>query len=192
VVKKPLLLFCFLLACLTPVDKVGEGDDPGECDDGIDNDQDGYLDQSDAGCLEEEMEIIPEVIVVWDVSSLRIDLSKSDSTANYNIGIVENAGDCLDESNCWTGEDCFQGFQQEDNTLLYCHPFYAGTTLDIEYGALPGEVNEGETTVFSDRSFRTVVTFILNDQRSGQDGSCWVWGADTSYYENYPKVCLEM
>ena len=32
-------------ACLTPVDKVGEGDDEGECTDGIDNDQDGIVDE---------------------------------------------------------------------------------------------------------------------------------------------------
>ena len=93
-------------ACLTPVDKVGEGDDEGECTDGIDNDQDGYLDQEDAGCPEIEQSISPSVLVFWDSQALRLELSGNQSETYYNFGIAETSGECLTEGGCWTGEDC--------------------------------------------------------------------------------------
>jgi len=184
---------CFLMSCLTPVDKVGEGDDPGECEDGIDNDGDGYLDDQDAGCPDVEEQITPNVVVTWDVAGIRLELSSGQSNSNYSFGIAENTGACLDDGSCWTGEDCFQGYETADgDILLYCHPLYGGNSLALEYGSLPELVNEGESTVFADASFQSVVTYILNDLRSSEEGSCWVWGADPSYYEDFAPICSEM
>lgn len=111
--------------------------------------------------------------------------------AEYYWGIAETNGDCLDsEEGCWTGEDCFRGFNTETGNLSYCHPI-SETGGSLVYGASPENVTEGADTVFSGDQFASIVTHIIHD-RSFTEGPCWIWGADWWYYDDYEKNCIEM
>ena len=131
--------------------------------------------------------------VSWGDSSVSLSLENAETGASYYWGIAENAGSCLtSEYGCWTGEDCFMGFDLTDGgNYLYCHEVGA-TGGSLSYGAAPDSVVEGGTTVFSSANFSTVVTYLLDNAASTEAESCWVWGADTTYYNGYGKTCVEM
>ena len=126
-------------------------------------------------------------------TEIKINVINGDENASYTLGITENFGDCLvSEWGCWTGEDCHHGFTLSENgTLSYCHPIDTSSAT-LTYGALPEEVIEGSTTVFGDSSFEELITYVLDQSSSIEDETCWIWGADTSYYTDFYNSCLEM
>lgn len=75
---------------------------------------------------------------------------------------------------CWTGEDCLNG--QEG--WAYCHPS-GRDGLELVYGADPNTLVEGEQTVFTAPEFGYVATYMVTRV---QDGSCWSFGHDPSYF----------
>jgi hypothetical protein len=142
---------------------------------------------------EQEEEVLPiEISVSWGDSSITLDLVNGDQGASYYWGLAENNGTCLTEGWCWTGEDCFMGYDlTEGGNYTYCHPVNTNGGM-LFYGASPDAVEAGSTTVFSSTSFSVDVTHILDNQASLEDESCWVWGADTNYYNGYEKDCQVM
>ena len=131
--------------------------------------------------------------VSWGDSSVDLSISDAEDGASYNWGVAENTGACLtSEYGCWTGEDCYMGYDlTSGGNYTYCHPVSA-TGGSLAYGASPDAVAEGMSTVFTDSAFSTVTTHILDNAASTEADSCWVWGADTSYYNGYDKSCVEM
>ena len=114
--------------------------------------------------------------VVWGETN--VSLSASGGPGAYWFGMAET----LDCDDCWTGEDCVFGYDASGTTLSYCHDAGdAGTTLT--YGGDPAALGAGET-VFKDSSHDGNVTYYLeSDTDFGGDGTCYIWGADTSYYD---------
>jgi hypothetical protein len=118
----------------------------------------------------------PTASVTWGGSS--VDLTVSGGPGAYWFGMAETTG-CDD---CWTGEDCVYGYDAGGTTLAYCHDG-GDTGTSLAYGGDAGALAAG-TTVFVDASFDGAVTYFLDsDSDFGGDGSCYVWGADTSYYD---------
>ena len=131
--------------------------------------------------------------VSWGEASVTLDLAVENGLdgADYYWGIAENTGDCVANDWCWTGEDCFAGYELESGDVLsYCHPI-SETGGDLSYGADTASVAEGLDTVFTSADFSSLTTHIVDD-RGSAEGPCWVWGADTSYYSGYEKTCTEM
>ena len=117
----------------------------------------------------------PSASVTW--GSRSVDLTVSGGPGAYWFGITESTCD-----DCWTGEDCIYGYSLGDGTVLaWCHD--AGDTgTSLTYGGSPIELDAG-TTVFPDATYDGKVTYYLeSDPEFGGDGSCYVWGADPSYY----------
>ena len=143
---------------------------------------------------EEEASWDDTVITVnWQSNGVTLEIENSDESGIYNWGITENAGSCLtSEWGCWTGEDCFMGFDlTSGGNLSYCHPVQEGRNT-ISYGASPDGVREGSSTVFGNASFSHLVTYVLDNYASFEEETCWTWGADTSYYNGFYKTCYEM
>ena len=182
----------------------------GDCTDGIDNDNDGYLDCEEALCQRwsecdeddtgaddtgvEDIEESMTVSVSWGDTELTLELTNADVAESYSLGIAENVGDCLSsEWGCWTGEDCHMGFDlnNDNGNLSYCHPLESDS-ISLAYGATPDDVVEGVTTVFGNNSFETLVTYVLDQVSSVEEETCWVWGADTNYYNGFYKSCIAM
>ena len=181
-----------------------EGDQQGDCTDGKDNDDDGFTDCDDNGCQNrpvcsstdtgvEDTDPEPELSVFWGSSSLELVIGNANPEATYNFGVVENAGVCLgSEWGCWTGEDCFRGYDLTDGSnLLYCHPV-RDTSLQLAYGAATYAVDEGSNTVFYSDEWSGFTTYLLDNAASSANNTCYTWGADTSYYNGYYKTCTEM
>ena len=142
---------------------------------------------------EEVADPTASISVDWGADSVTLTLAVENGLegASYFWGIAETSGSCLDsEWGCWTGEDCFRGFDTESGNLTYCHPVDA-TGGNLSYGATPDGVAEGMDTVFGSADFSSVTTHIVDDQGSAE-GPCWVWGADATYYSGYGKTCTEM
>jgi hypothetical protein len=140
----------------------------------------------------------PTPTVAWGEAGVSMEIADAEEGAAYTWGIVENFGECktLEEAGeigaCWTGEDCHRGYALNDGgQYLYCHPI-SGSSIELSYGAAPDAVQEGTTTVFGDATFSTVTTHILDNTVSQEAGSCWVWGADPTYYDGYAKTCNAM
>ena len=136
----------------------------------------------------------PDLAVDWAADAVTLNFSNPAEGGMYYWGIVENAGACLDSGSCWTGEDCFMGYDLQDNggNLLFCHP--VGTTgVTLAYGATGANTVEGETTTFNlaNGDYSVVTTYILDD-RASADAPCWTWGVDESYYSGYEKACTSM
>lgn len=120
--------------------------------------------------------IDPTASVTWGGDSVQVSIAGGPGA--YWFGMAETA-DCDD---CWTGEDCVYGYDASGTTLSYCHDG-TDTGTQLSYGGDAAALNAGET-VFTDASFDGKVTYYLeSDPDFGGDGSCYVWGADTSYYD---------
>ena len=138
---------------------------------------------------EDVVTVDPTFGVSWGDSSVSLSVTDGADGATYYWGITENGGDCGDA--CWTGEDCFMGYDLDSgDNLLFCHPVGA-TGVELSYGATGGDTEAGVTTTFGGAQFSTVVTYIVDD-RSSADAPCWTWGADTNYYNGYEKTCTAM
>ena len=190
-----------------------EGDQVGDCYDGEDNDEDGVTDCEDPGCFDKpacndtgwtqpdtgdtqdtdegEQELY-SLSLDWEFDGIQLGIAieYNPPSADYYWGIAETDGDCLTSQwGCWTGEDCFMGFEGEIS-YRYCHPIsengawllYGGDFLDLA---------EGSETIFSSPDFERLTTHIIDD-RGSTDGPCWVFGADPEYYDGYEKDCTEM
>ena len=118
----------------------------------------------------------PTASVTWGASSVDIDVAGGPGA--YWFGIAETA-DCDD---CWTGEDCVYGYSYGGTTFAYCHDG-GDTGTSLAYGGDATQLAAG-TTVFGSDDFDGKVTYYLESDRDfGGDGSCYVWGADNSYYD---------
>ncbi len=193
------------IACIPVEKETGETDTgtdeptPDEdCTNGTDDDGDGDADCDDSDCAD-ATECAVETSVAWTSTDIALTITNGDAAATYNWGIAENAGDCVDNGWCWTGEDCHLGYtvgttgqtHTAGDVLQYCHPASV-TGVTIAYGAQNQIAEEGQTTVFSNDSFSPNVTYILDNAASTEAETCWVWGIDPTYYSGYTKTCTEM
>jgi hypothetical protein len=152
---------------------IGQGDAAGDC-----QEDSGWYDTTstwygtDTGYYSE----IPEVGVEWTSSG--VELYVYGGAGAYWFGMAQTDG-CED---CWTGEDCVYGYEADGASLLYCHDAGDwGTSLT--YGGDRTALAAG-TTAFVDGTVAAGVTYFLeSDVSFGGDGSCYVWGADPSYYD---------
>lgn len=118
----------------------------------------------------------PTATVTWGGAS--VDVAISGGPGAYWFGMAETGG-CDD---CWTGEDCVYGYETGSGTLSYCHDG-GDTGTSLTYGGDAAGLAAG-TTVFTDASFDGNVTYMIeSDTAFGGDGSCYIWGNDTSYYD---------
>ena len=177
-----------------------EGQSPGDCDDGMDNDSDGLTDCDDDGCLDAS-ECDTEWLDDGDCSDEEdndddglIDCDDSDcagsgdcplgfevlwSASDVTLEITNSYTDhtfgmaqtaCSDPANCWTGEDCYLGFVNYN----FCHTTDDnGVTLQTVAGIT--DIIEGSTTLFYEGLHITY--YVANSSQ------CWVWGDDISYYK---------
>ena len=124
--------------------------------------------------------------VNWGSSSVILDIDASDvGEARLYWGIVETI-----YSDSWAGEDCLYGdYLSDDSRAYYCHPVQS-TGKTLYYGGNPANLMEGSETVFQQNSGENM-TYIL-DNRYADNGSCWVWGHDISYYDDYYKDCIAL
>jgi hypothetical protein len=164
-----------------------------ELDTAEEEEEEGEEEELDTAQEEEESETTTSVS--WAAGAVTLDIANGDETASYNWGLTENVGSCIDDGWCWTGEDCHTGYNETNGgNILYCHPV-SSSGGSLSYGASCDssgcDVIEGSTTVFDD-GFSDKITHILDNEASTEDGSCWVWGADTSYYDGFPKGCVNM
>jgi hypothetical protein len=125
----------------------------------------------------------PTASVTWGAAS--VDVTISGGPGAYWFGMAETVG-CDD---CWTGEDCVYGYDASGTTLAYCHDG-TDTGTSLTYGGNANALDAG-TTVFADAAFDGSVTYYLeSDPDFGGDGSCYVWGADNSYYDGLGCTAL--
>ena len=119
----------------------------------------------------------PSVSVNWGSGS--VDVAISGGPGAYWFGMAETAG-CSD---CWTGEDCIYGYTLGDGSVLaWCHDG-GDTGTSLTYGGDATNLAAG-TTVFGGAEFDGTVSYYLeSDPEFGGDGSCYVWGADVTYYD---------
>jgi len=146
-------------------------------DDDDDDDDSGYESDSDTDVDSDTDTDTPSVSVDWGGSSIDLDIDGGPGA--YWFGIAQTSTGSPED---WTGEDCIYGYEIGDGEVLsYCHDAGdSGTSLT--YGGNPTSLSAG-TTVFPDSSFSGEVTYYLeSDPDFGGDGSCFVWGQDTSYY----------
>jgi hypothetical protein len=124
----------------------------------------------------------PTASVTWGGSAVDVDVAGGPGA--YWFGMAETVG-CDD---CWTGEDCVYGYDGGGTTLAYCHDGGdSGTSLT--YGGNPSALSAGNT-VFSSASDGTVTYYLESDTDFGGDGSCYIWGADASYYDGLGCTAL--
>jgi hypothetical protein len=120
----------------------------------------------------------PSISYTWDGSGIRIELEDI-ATTGFDFGMAETS----DPTNGWFGEDCLHGSGGHQE----CHVFtgLAGSVASIHDEVQAGtkaldDVQSGSTTYF-DESFdeegRLTYVMVVDD------GSCWTWGHDPTYYE---------
>lgn len=108
----------------------------------------------------------------WAGGGLDVTLTGGDS-AGYWVGLAET--ECGGAA-CWTGEDCVYGYTTGSGTTYnFCHPASASGVFLQTVDSFEAIV-EGSTTI---HSASTVNTYFMEEVSTG---TCWVWGADTSYY----------
>lgn len=126
----------------------------------------------------------PTANIAWTETA--VELSASGGGGAWWFGMAEIVG-CDDD--CWTGEDCVYGYAASGTTLSYCHDAGDGAT-SLTYGGDPAALQAGET-VFTGPEFGDKVSYYLeSDIELGGDGSCYVWGADSSYYDGLGCTAL--
>lgn len=119
----------------------------------------------------------PAINYTWSDTGVTVELENIDTTG-FDFGMAET----IDMTNGWFGEDCLNG------TAGYqeCHVFtgLTGSLTSIYDDVQAGtkgldDVQSGSTTLF-EKSFEDGgrLTYIV----TVDDGTCWVWGQDTSYY----------
>jgi hypothetical protein len=119
----------------------------------------------------------PAINYTWDDTGIMVELENIDTTG-FDFGMAET----IDMTNGWFGEDCLNG------TAGYqeCHVFTGLTgSLTAIYDEVQAgtksldDVQSGSTTLF-EKSFEDGgrLTYVV----TVDDGSCWVWGQDTTYY----------
>jgi hypothetical protein len=169
----PVLLLSGLIAC---GDKDDDDEDDDDCEDSGECEDEDEDDGSTTGGTTTGGGGGPTVSVTWGGSSVDVDIAGGPGA--YWFGLAETSG-CDD---CWTGEDCIYGYQYSGGSLEYCHD--AGDTgTSLTYGGDATNLSAG-TTVFPDSSRDGAVTYYLeSDPEYGGDGNCFVFGADTSYYD---------
>jgi hypothetical protein len=155
------------LAALTACPGVDDDDDPGR---GRGENPCGW----DTACGDVDVDA-PSIDMTWDAEGVTVWISGMDTTG-FDFGIAETA----DGVNGWYGEDCLNG------TLGYnlCHVFnnsQSGTLLsvfdDVQSEADLDLVVAGETTLFH-QVFDGMLTYVVTID----NGECFVWGNDPSYY----------
>jgi len=109
--------------------------------------------------------------VNWAPAAVVLTITNAEPGDQFHFGLAQTA-QC--QQGCWTGEDCLYGLAP----WSYCHP--AGNEgVALVYGAEPDTLIEGQQTVFSHPNFVYVTTYIVTRE---QDGACWAFGEDPSYY----------
>ncbi|MEL6346206.1 MAG: hypothetical protein AAFV53_24055 [Myxococcota bacterium] len=137
----------------------------------VDSGKDSGDDGSDSGTTGAD----PTFSVEWGGSAVSLTITNGDSAGSYFFGMAETGSTCAaDPSQCWTGEDCLEGFGK----FFYCHPS-STTGVSLSYGGAFDALTEGSQTVFGDSSFDGSVTYYVEENGSGD---CYIGGNDTSYY----------
>jgi hypothetical protein len=93
----------------------------------------------------------------------------------YRFGLVPT-DPLLDDP--WLGEDCWHGDVDASGAPIdNCHPAEEGLNVWAS-GADPETLDPASETAFT-AADEDILTYYLHEVASG---SCWVWGADVSYY----------
>jgi hypothetical protein len=130
----------------------------------------GETETEDTG--EEEEELFMEIGVEWTATGIDLNITNGDESG-YWFGLAE------DGAEGWTGEDCYLGYTLTDGSVLaYCHPADVDG-VSLGYGGGTSDLQEGVETVFVDDAAKDSVTYYLEDVATA---TCWVWGANPSYY----------
>ena len=131
--KNTLLLSVFAVACV-PTGK----DTADTSTDIVDTDTDTDIVEPKLGAA-----------VDWGDDAVSLTIENGSEEAEYTWGIAETA----DSTDPWTGEDCYGGYELGDGSLLsFCHPVAVDGGM-LAYGASPGDIVEGATTVFGGANF---------------------------------------
>ena len=140
----------------------------------------------------------PVADIDWNEDGLVLSIQNGENL-QLVFGIVETTTECAGDAvyGCWTGENCSEtsGYLSPDGTNIgpYCHSVgatelrlnYSLDLTDVMDGVTGTNVIPGTRTGFpaptAEESYEYKVTYYLNNINS-QD--CWVWGVDTSYFED--------
>ena len=156
-------------------------------EDATDADSTWGSDEPDSGEPEaDEPEQSIAVSVDWGDAGLSLEVGEG---GVWQLGMAETGGSCGETVPCWTGEDCFVGFEADGSSYgPWCHAVEGGE-LTLAYGGQMAAFEAG-TTVFRP-DFADTVTFVLlpdGAERSG--GLCYVFGDRPAYYSDLGCVVL--
>ena len=174
-----------------------EGTNPGECDDGADNDSDGTFDCDDSDCADapdcdtpsmdtassadadtdadSDADADPIFDASWSGDGLSLSIDGGSGT--YSLGMAETGS-----PEGWYGEDCDGGMMDYD----LCHDKVSKSGISLTSVTKMGDVEPNVTTLFA-KQYESQITYFI---AANDDSGCWVWGDDTSYYSKYD--CTEL
>ncbi len=123
----------------------------------------------------------PLITVTWGESALTVALEGA--PGGLWLGLAETGGACSG-SDCWTGEDCRDGYQNGDASYgPYCHPFDSDGTITLVYDGDVAALADG-TTAFEPLAAGNTTFLVESRVEDGGDGSCWVFGHDPTHYSD--------
>ncbi len=140
--------------------------------------KDGESDTADDSDTDIDLPGEPAINLNWTADDVTVELENI-TTGGFDFGMAET----IDMDNGWFGEDCLNGTL----TYMMCHEFMGlSGTLDSMYAEITADpptkglddIEEGVSTLFDSSFHPNRLTYVV----TVDDGSCWVWGQDTSYY----------
>lgn len=99
-------------------------------------------------------------------SAVSVRIHDPEGRQDWRFGMAETEAGSVG----WFGEDCFFGTAD----IQLCHPI-EGRRLDLDQGPFADLEAGTRTLLWSDMD----LTYFLEDDQ----GACWVWGHDPSYYD---------
>lgn len=176
----PLGALAFLTAC--PGKSSCSDSDTAGCDTGDTTDTDTVDTDTDTGTP------VFGITYNWDPTQLQISIDNATGATGFYLGIADTAAG----SSGWFNEAC--------DTGTNCHQF-TGVSGTLDSVNTAGAVVLGSTTLFDDDGDGTgdvtgatgqdLVTYFVQVIGGDEDGNCYVWGEDTSYYAGTPP-CTEI
>ncbi|MEY3212917.1 MAG: hypothetical protein RIT28_3398 [Pseudomonadota bacterium] len=185
------LTFAFGLACIGGKDI--EGDEAGECNDGIDNDQNGLFDCDEDACVGSPL--------CEEIDDTSDDTGEGDDTGGGGGGgdevtLSDATADCDNQGYFFEVNQTGQGSAPElyiyetgsSNPWNEVHPFppdplESGPKGELYYMELDsvtsiGAVREGETTLFDCDLYDNLTWIVFVFDKNGVATECGAWGDD--------------
>jgi hypothetical protein len=145
------------------------------------------VDSGDA--VVDETEGPVSVTVAWGTDGVSLEVRDGGA---WRLGMAETGGSCGEAVPCWTGEDCFAGFESGDGEAYgpWCHVVDGGE-VSLDYEGRMGAFEEG-STVFQPEFADTVTYLLLPDGADRSGGACYVFGDRPAYYSDLGCVVLPL